>query len=391
MSEHWADSSNKILVLGRAKDKNLGDVVIVDSCAYLLDEVIKNINKSYFWRQKRFFFPQPLKIEKVDIANVLVDTAEGIEKNMASYDKIVFPGGGINSLKITGLLLQRLETRYNTRFYFNGIGIHPERHYEELANNIETILNDQRVRQITTRGDLTQTLDYMKTEKPYPVKLVSDPAICASEAYRIKRNEDSGLIGIGPIRPDIFVEQESEISLEEVYKMYGGIFKEAERRGYDFRVFCNGTQRDYDFAREVLQKSGYEEEGRLYRRPTKPEHLVKDIATFKGIIAARFHANIIATSLSVPSVALVWNVKMRSFADMMGIRDRYIEERKKLLDPVFLLDKLEEAMKKGYERERITEAKNAAYLTLKNVVLDGNGFEWYFKLTNRLRKESYFK
>ena len=88
---------------------------------------------------------------------------------------------------------------------------------------------------------------------------------------------------------------------------------------------------------------------------------------------------------------MVWNVKMRSFADMMGIRDRYIEERKKLLDPVFLLDKLEEAMKKGYERERITEAKNAAYLTLKNVVLDGNGFEWYFKLTNRLRKESYFK
>ena len=30
MSKHWADDSNRILVLGRMKDKNLGDVVIVD-------------------------------------------------------------------------------------------------------------------------------------------------------------------------------------------------------------------------------------------------------------------------------------------------------------------------------------------------------------------------
>ena len=391
MNKHWADSSNKILVLGRVKDINLGDVVIVDSCAWLLNEVIKNINKSFFWRKKRPFFSLPQKISDVSTANVIDGSDENVESNMKEYDKIVFPGGGINSLKVTRLLLQRLDTGINTRFYFNGIGIHPVRHYEELADNIERILNDERVRQITTRGDLNQTLDYVKSEKPYPIILISDPAICSAEAYKVKKNENSDIIGIGLIRPEIFVEQNTDISLEEVYDMYGHLFKEMDKRGYSWKVFTNGTKRDYEFAVEALEKFGYGIEDHLLRRPTKPEHLVKDVASFKGIIAARFHANIIATSLSIPSVALVWNVKMRGFAELMGVKDRYIEDRNKLLDPVYLCDKLEEAMRAGYDRQRILDAKNNAYLTLKNIVLDGTAFEWYFKFTNRLRKESYFR
>ncbi|MBR1629249.1 MAG: polysaccharide pyruvyl transferase family protein, partial [Lachnospiraceae bacterium] len=391
MSEHWADESNKILVLGRVKDKNLGDVVIVDSCAYLLNEVIENINQSFFWREKRPFFPLPQPIPEVETANVIDGSDENVLSNMEDYDKIVFPGGGINSLKITYLLRQRLDIDRPTRIYFNGIGIHPERHYDELAENIEIILNDERVRQVTTRGDLAMTQEYVKTEKHYPICLISDPAICASEAYEIKRKQEAETIGIGLIRPDIFVEQDSEISLDEVYEMYGRLFEEGEQRGYAWKVFTNGTQRDYDFAKEALAKFGYEEETHLVRRPTKPEHLVRDISGFKGIIAARFHANIIATSLSGPSIALVWNVKMRSFADLIGVRDRYIEDRERLLNAHYLWDALEKAMVDGYDRERILAAKNAAYLTLKNVVLDGNRFEWYFKWTNRLRKESYFR
>ena len=156
-------------------------------------------------------------------------------------------------------------------------------------------------------------------------------------------------------------------------------------------MFCNGTQRDFDFAQEVLERFGYDLESHLVRKPGKAIDLVRDIAAFKGVIAARFHANIISTSLGIPSVALVWNVKMRSFADLIGCRHRYIEEADKLLDSTYLVDSLEKAISEGYDRQRILDAKNAAYLTLKNVVLDGNQYEWYFKLMNRIQKESFFR
>ena len=335
--------------------------------------------------------PLPEPIPYVKCANVIEDSEERVASNMTDYDKIVFPGGGINSLKITYLLLQRLDTGKPTRFYFNAIGIHPERHYPELSDNIERILNDERVRQITTRGDLAMTQEYVTSKKAYPIQLITDPAICSSEAYRIKRQEDSETIGIGPIRPDIFEEQGTSMTVDDVYDMYGQLFKEVEARGYSWKVFCNGTQRDFDFAQEVLERFGYDLESHLVRKPGKAIDLVRDIAAFKGVIAARFHANIISTSLGIPSVALVWNVKMRSFADLIGCRHRYIEEADKLLDSTYLVDSLEKAISEGYDRQRILDAKNAAYLTLKNVVLDGNQYEWYFKLMNRIQKESFFR
>ena len=142
---------------------------------------------------------------------------------------------------------------------------------------------------------------------------------------------------------------------------------------------------------KVLERFGYDKDRYLVRRPTKARELVEDISAFKGVIAARFHANIIATSLSVPSVALVWNVKMRGFSELVGCPERYIEDRDKLLDAAYLLDTLEEAMRTGYDQARIAEAKNKAYRTLKNVVLDGSPFQWYFRIMNSIRKESVFK
>ncbi len=382
---------NRILVLGRIKDPNLGDVVIADSCAYLLNRIIHSINKSFFWRKSRFIFGKAVEIPEVGKTNVNNVSEETVKANMEKYDKIVFPGGGINSMKITNALLSRMEITLRTKFYFNAIGVHPVRHKKSLAKNIEKMLNDKRVRQVTTRGDFEMTKEYLKRDMAYPVEWIVDPAICSNDVYGVKRDENSNVIGIGPIRPEIFVEQDRSISVDEVYAMYGKLFEEADARGYRWKVFCNGTERDHEFAAEVLERFGYDKETYLVRRPTKPKELVEDVAGFCGVIAARFHANIIATSLSVPSVALVWNVKMRGFSELIGCPERYIEDRDKLMDAGYLLDTLEEAMRSGYDNKRIAEAKNKAYKTLKNVVLDGSPYQWYFRIMNSIRKESVFK
>lgn len=382
---------NRILVLGRNKDPNLGDVVITDACAYLLDRIIRSINNSFFWRKSRFIFGRAMEIPPVEKANVNNVKEANVKANMEKYDKIVFPGGGINSMKVTNALLERMKITLRTKFYFNAIGVHPVRHKKALAKNIEKVLNDKRVRQVTTRGDFEMTREYIKRDMAYPVEWIVDPALCSNDVYGVSRDEKSEMIGIGPIRPEIFVEQDRSITVEEVYAMYGKLFEEADARGYKWKVFCNGTERDYEFAVEVLERFGYDKDRYLVRRPTKARELVEDISAFKGVIAARFHANIIATSLSVPSVALVWNVKMRGFSELVGCPERYIEDRDKLLDAAYLLDTLEEAMRTGYDRARIAEAKNKAYRTLKNVVLDGSPFQWYFRIMNSIRKESVFK
>lgn len=352
---------NRILVLGRTQATNYGDAVIADCCAHILNRIIDAENKGFFKFKKTPY---------VKMANVNKVQKKIVKSNVTNFDKIVFPGGGINSMKVTDALLARLDTGRPVWYYFNAIGVHPERHYDKLAANFEKILNDDRVRQVTTRGDLKMAKEYVSAQKPFPVEWILDPAIWSNETYGIAKKADSDLIGIGPIRPEIFNEQDKSVTVDEVFSMYEKLLAEADRRGYHWKLFCNGTEPDFAFAKELLQKFGYDEAAHLVRKPESARQLVEDIAECKGVIAARFHANIISTSLSIPSVALVWNVKMRGFSELIGCKDRYIEGMDKLLDADFLLDKLEAAMEEGYDAEKIQKEKDRAYRTLENIVKD---------------------
>lgn len=352
---------NRILVLGRTQATNYGDAVIADCCAYILNRIIDSQNKGFFKFKKT---------PHVKMANVNKVQKKIVKSNVINFDKIVFPGGGINSMKVTDALLARLDTGRPVWYYFNAIGVHPERHYDKLAANFEKILNDDRVRQVTTRGDLAMAKEYVSAQKQFPIEWILDPAIWSNETYGVEKKADSDLIGIGPIRPEIFNEQDKSVTVDEVFSMYEKLLAEADSRGYHWKLFCNGTEPDFAFAKELLQRFGYDEAEHLVRKPESARQLVEDIAEFKGVIAARFHANIISTSLSIPSIALVWNVKMRGFSELIGCKDRYIEGMDKLLDAEFLLNKLETAMKEGYDAEKIQKEKDRAYHTLENIVRD---------------------
>lgn len=103
-------------------------------------------------------------------------------------------------------------------------------------------------------------------------------------------------------------------------------------------------------------------------RPEKPEQLVKQIASFKAVIAGRFHANIIATSLGIPSVALVWNEKMRAFSELIGCPERYVGSPETLQNPAEIIRILETAMAEGYDEKRIEKYKKKTLRTIKNIL-----------------------
>jgi polysaccharide pyruvyl transferase WcaK-like protein len=124
---------------------------------------------------------------------------------------------------------------------------------------------------------------------------------------------------------------------------------------------------DYKFGVKVLKKLGLSEKKYLGKNVSNSRGLVKKIASYKAVVAARLHANIIATSLRVPSVALVWNDKMNLFAEIIGQEERYINVDK-LLDAQYICQQLELAIQNGYNEDKIEQMKAVTVETIQNIV-----------------------
>ena len=66
-----------------------------------------------------------------------------------------------------------------------------------------------------------------------------------------------------------------------------------------------------------LKQYGYSVEDHLLKPAESAEELVEQISQFKAIAAHRLHALIIATSLYIPVVPLVWSDKLVKFSEMI--------------------------------------------------------------------------
>ncbi len=339
----------RILILGRVKDKNLGDSIIVDTCAYALQKIADEKKKNI----------------SITCLNLFTKDIENVRRVVKDYDAVVFPGGGVNSVKFTTAAKNALEGNDEVEVFFNASGV-SKTNNDAVIKNIKNLFNKENVIHITTRGDFATAKKLMKTKKEFPVQFILDPAIFTSDTYGIKKNEKSDVIGVGLIRPDIFKENGRELDENDVMQMYLDLLNKLDERGEKWQLFCNGTMRDYEFAQSVLENSGRSLD-LLAPCPVENEELVKLIAGYKGIIASRFHANIIATSLRVPTIALVWNDKMLGFAELTGCLDRYITDLNDLENADTILNKFDEAMANGFDEEVIGKAilktkKQMAYI-----------------------------
>lgn len=329
----------RILILGRVGCKNLGDAIIIDTCEYALNELAKKNHKKI----------------SVTALDMFSEDKANIRRVIKDYDAVVFPGGGVNSVKFAKAAKAILKGNKNTQVFFNANGI-SKTNPDTIKEPLMELMNDKNTVQVTTRGDFATAKEYVTTEKKYPVAHILDPAIFSSQTYNIKRDEKSEIIGVGLIRPEIFQENGRDLAVEDVMKMYIELFDELDKRGEKWELFCNGTNADYNFAKAVLEQSGRSEE-KLAPQPRKNKDLIKLVARYKGIIAARFHANIIATSLEVPNVALVWNDKMLGFAELTGTSHRYICDKETLLNASKLVDVLLKGIEEGFNKAVIDKAK----------------------------------
>ncbi|MCD7824945.1 MAG: polysaccharide pyruvyl transferase family protein [Clostridiaceae bacterium] len=344
----------KILVFSRLHITNFGDPIIADCCKYIIEKTAKE---------------NGVKV-KVSLADVYEKDMAVMKKHLKNKKAVVFPGGGLNSVVFNEKILNffpLIEQQKDTSVFFNAIGIlkiNPKKQNEELLTEL---FNKEQVKQVTTRGDYDQLLKYIRTPKEYPCKLVFDPAIWVNEAYGIEQKPNASKIGIGVIRPEIFEKNGNAFSTEDVMQMYSDIIAQLNEKGYKWELFTNGMKEDYNFGVRLLHHLGLNKKKYLGKNVKNCRELVEKIASYKAVIAARLHANIIATSLRIPSVALVWNDKMNLFAEIIGEEERYLGTDK-LRDASCIVHQLELAIENGYNEDKINRMKEITVETIKNII-----------------------
>ncbi len=346
------EPDTKVLIAGFMLCKNLGDAVISDCTSYLIKTAA---NKSKL---------KNVKISGLDIKRQ--KDKKSLNK-IRNSDLVVFPGGGFIKYKQEsfpddmGRITSRAE-HYGIPVMYNAMGVEDYDPENLGCLKIEGMLKNFTARYITSR-DFSDFLNdtYLKEAK-IKAHRVADPGVFADEVYGIKKDENSCIVGLGVCRHKLFEDYGIDISAEKLLYIWRDIIERLNRKGIRWKLFTNGLKQDEEFLTDLLIYLGLEERREEFslKAPETARELVENISTFKSIIACRMHANIIAFSLDIPSVAFVWNDKLRYFGSSIGCSERYIEHNR-ISDTDYVVSVLMKAQEDGYKSGVREREKRSAY------------------------------
>jgi polysaccharide pyruvyl transferase WcaK-like protein len=151
-------------------------------------------------------------------------------------------------------------------------------------------------------------------------RLARDPGYLAHLAYADVAAKGAG-IGLNLSNPDELAQYGGNRKPKQDYDdfwlnlitMYVG-------RGMKVTLFTNGAEEDEDYVDHIVGKadamavSGFER----MPQPKQPSDLVAGIKGLHLMVGHRLHAQIIAFTHGIPSIALGWDDKLRSQMDVMG-------------------------------------------------------------------------
>ena len=141
-----------------------------------------------------------------------------------------------------------------------------------------------------------------------------------------------------------------------------GVIAELEKRKIPWMLFTNGDHGDEMMADEVLAAVGH---GDKAPAPADSTELVRMISGFSAVFAARMHSNIIAYSLGIPSVGIIWNQKLRFWGKKIGCPERFFETDE--MDPAVMVQTLENALS-GHAKKPSFFKKQGVYRALRQFV-----------------------
>jgi polysaccharide pyruvyl transferase WcaK-like protein len=381
----------KIVLAGLLNIKNFGDGVIADCTEYLYNEETKSIpnviysgldlrgleqvkrNKSYplkklngiKFRLQNLFYNNSFEIRKREFMDYY-------EKRIKGSSLIVAVGGGIIKYKYEQFWLYldaliSVAEKHHIPVVLNAVGVESYDENNEKCQILKKALNKTAVKAITTRDDIdTLSRKYLDGNKNIFCQKVADSAVWASTVYDVDKDKNSDIVGVGLVRGEIFRDNEIPLSRNQVIETYVGIFSELEKRNIKWKAFTNGLPKDLELADEIFKQIGKPTETKNILTPKKSKDLIEIVSGFKGVIAARLHANIISYSLQIPSIGLVWNNKLPMFGKTIGYPERFINYKK--FNRTYIINHLEKAIKEGFDSEEMLIYKMTAKNSINNIL-----------------------
>lgn len=360
----------KIALVGLPNDKNLGDVVMLESVEKIvrkiLDEEVQfvqvdllasDVPKTNTFSNKLLrkigkfceLFLNDITSQRVNIFRFTQFEKKSVENYILEVcedcDFAIFVGGGLINFRtdrFANHFLTTIESLeiLNIPILLNAMGV--EQGYDESFPNcmlFKKALNNSNIIGISTRDNLDTLANYVEGTKD--IQLVSDSACDAYNLLGIKK-EHTHKIGIGVIRPGIFDTYKTSQWKDQYIKLMDELIEILMDRQIPFQLFTNGGLSDYQFAKSLIDKFNLDG-NYLAKRPEKSEELIKTIASYEKVICSRLHATIIAYSADVPVIGVDWNGKLKSFGKQIYSQELfYYPDEISSVDLIQKLDKLEE-------------------------------------------------
>lgn len=323
----------KFLILGAYYSGNLGDGVICESVAYLLHSHFPDAEITIMDLTSRHHFDHSAPPDilsrldherKKDILRQCLtrffhcDKVFTHEKNRFNQDTsyvedvcqldtdIVVIAGGQLFMDRYALFLEAYIKGFTSRnipVFINACGTGTA-HSPHIHARLSDALSNPLVPLISCR-DNVQLLNQLYMKKKQAITTY-DPALWCNKCYSISKNTNTDIIGLG-------IMYVNSIPKHRVTRFWIQLIQAIEKRSLRRKLFINGSGTDYLYAKYVFEQltdiSGSFEE-HFVPIPEKPADLVQMIADFKSIISFRLHSHIIAASLDIPSIAIVWDQKV---------------------------------------------------------------------------------
>ena len=286
---------------------------------------------------------------------------------LKDFDAIVFAGGGIIKyrIEIFDYIIESILKIAKVKgipVALNAVGIEGYDSTDERCMELKKNLNSPVLKYISTRDDLlTLTKKYLDRNVTVPCERVADPAVWSAECFGVHKDESSNVVGIGVARGNIFKDYGRNFTAEEMINLYEKMAYTFLSEGFRVEFFTNGLNLDNEFLEKIMIRlSNVDVKKRI---PVSAKNLVEIVASYRAIVTTRMHAGIIAYSLDVPAIGLVWNDKIKFFWESAGHPEYCVDVAN--LNSENILLTLRNAITNGYNQDH----KRVFRQTIKDGVL----------------------
>lgn len=380
----------KVVFVGLYQDSNLGDKIIahctewlfknrggIYDCEWLsLDPNIPKTIPTLLYRVWRKLIKLLLGKNRIISTSdrwALYQLEKYYNSEIGAADLVVFVGGGLIKYQyqfccwgsVSSII--RVAKRKNIPVVLNAVGVEGYNPDNACCQCLKRAIQLPNVKSISVRDDIQTLLNkYLDGNCKVPCEKVADPAVWASEAYGIKQNKESNTIGIGIAWAKIFEPRGYKVSELELEQFYLNVIRILIAQGRQVEIFTNGDLSDNETALHI--KNILEGEGVTIpiKLPNDDFDLVDIIAQYQGIIATRLHSAIVAYSLNIPCIGMVWNEKVALWGKSIEREDWFIRDTELTVDNT--IRKFDEAVNKGYDQQHRYQFRETIVKSIAQII-----------------------